>query len=221
MGILGARGNLPAVIALLALAACKVDSEYEVYVSDLIDVAQTGTAVSAPSEVRIEVTGCAENAAKIMDIVSKYYEVSSNSECKRSGMDTYLAFKTKAPLIKFGSDLPGNIPTGLAVAVGESGGLEIVAVLERGRFAGLEADVKKMDSTASLKINEVILNINNDLPGDAVIRFSSAWVDNTPQVSGNVTVSRRERVSLRLSNVFSAELRQNGRAIAATVDVSP
>jgi hypothetical protein len=79
-----------------------------------------------------------------MNFVSKYYAVKNEPRCINIGMDDFLEFDTQSPVVLVGENLPVNIPTGLAVSKDETTNkLNLFAVLEKGRFAGMEAEVKK------------------------------------------------------------------------------
>lgn len=200
------------VLASLLLSGCKVDSVYDVYSADLLEVTESNSVISSPGQVRIEVSGCEENIGKVMDIAKNYYEVASEAVCASKGMDNFVEFSTDVPLVPFGQRLPGNSPTGLAVRKNSETEFELFAVIEKGRFAGMEAEVKKMDSTASLEINLVTVIFNNDLREPIQIETPSAWINNEPQTFGSITLDRRQKAEIILSNVFSSTLRSNNQA---------
>jgi hypothetical protein len=83
----------------------------------------------------------------------------------------------------------------------------------------MEAEVKEMDSTASLEINLVTVVLNNDITQTIRLETPSAWINNDPQVFGKVTLERRQKVDLVLSNVFSSSLRSVGFASIGKVYV--
>jgi hypothetical protein len=208
------------VLTFLLLLGCKVDSEYEVYVTDLVLVVDQNEVLTAPGIVRIETTGCEENKAKIMNIVSKYYAIKNDPRCINIGMDDFLEFDTQSPVVLVGENLPGNIPTGLAVSKDETTNvINLFAVLEKGRFAGMEAEVKKMDATASLDINDVTIILNNDSHKNAHVVTPSAWINNKASIKGEAKISRREKVKIKLSNVFSEVLVDQGIAHAAAIQM--
>ena len=206
-------------LGMFLVSGCKVDSVYDVYSADMLAVAENKTTVFAPGQVRIEVTGCEDNIGKVMNIAKNYYKVASKALCVSEGMDSFVEFSTEVPLVPFGQNLTGNSPTGLAVRQNNKAEFELFAVLEKGRFAGMEAEVKEMDSTASLEINLVTVVLNNDIPQTIRLETPSAWINNDPQVFGKVTLERRQKVDLVLSNVFSSSLRSVGFASIGKVYV--
>ena len=128
-------------------------------------------------------------------------------------------FATKAPLVTFGDRLPNRIPTGLAVKFVEENTFELIALLDRDRFSALEAEVENMDPTASLKINKVELNVNNDLRTTVELEVLGVWINNDPVSFGLLTLDRRDEANLIMSNVFSAEVQKKGFARVAKIKV--
>ena len=206
-------------ILSIFLCGCQLDSEYDVYVGDVIDVAEKGETLEIRSEIKIQVTNCDENAQKVIDIVAKYFELSSDFRCSRAGFEEYIGFATKAPLVVFGDRLPGRVPTGLAVKAVEGNTYQLMALLDRDRFSALEAEVENMDPTASLKINKVELNINNDLRTTVELEVLGVWINNEPVSFGLLTLERRDEANLIMSNVFSAEVQKKGFARVAEIKV--
>ena len=161
-------------LVISLVSGCKVNSVYDVYSADMLEVAESKTSIFAPGKVRIEVTGCEDNIDKVMTIAKNYYNVSSEALCVSEGMDNFVEFSTEVPLVPFGENLTGNSPTGLSVRQNSETEFELFAVLEKGRFAGMEAEVKEMDSTASLEIKLVTVILNNDLRQKIRIETPSA-----------------------------------------------
>ena len=209
------RSKTPIALILLGLfliSGCKVNTVYDVYSADMLEVIESNAAVFAPGQVFIEVSDCEENISKVMEIAKNYYEVVSEAVCTSQGMDDFVKFLTEAPLVPYGQSLSGNSPAGLAVRQNSTTEFELFAIIEKGRFARMEAEVKEMDSSAELEINLVTVMFYNDLKEGIQVETPSAWINNTPQTVGNVTLNRRQKAEIVLSNVFSSTLRSSGFA---------
>ena len=76
-----------------------------------------------------------------------------------------------------------------------------------------------MDATASLKINYVTIILNNDNREDAHVITPSAWINTKASIKGEAKVSRREKVKIKMSNVFSEVLVEQGIAHAAAIQI--
>ena len=154
-----------------------------------------------------------------MKIASKYYEVVSEAMCTSKEMDDFVKFSTEAPLVPYGQSLSGNSPTGLAVRQNSATEFELLAIIEKSRFAEMEAEVKEMDSSASLEINLVTVLFYNDLRDNIQVKTPSAWINNSPQTVGNVILKRRQKAEIVLSNVFSSTLGSKGLASVGKMEI--
>ena len=96
---------------------------------------------------------------------------------------------------------------------------ELVAIIEKSRFAEMEAEVKEMDSSASLEINLVTVLFYNDLIDTIQFITPSAWINNSPQTVGNVILKRRQKAEIVLSNVFSSMLGSKGLASVGKMEI--
>jgi hypothetical protein len=85
-------------------------------------------------------------------------------------------------------------------------------MLDLSRFAAMESDVERMDSTASLELNEIRVNLNNDAREAVSISVPAAFINNTPQINAEISLERRDSARLLMSDV--------GVAITASVGKS-
>ena len=207
------------MLGIFTLSGCKVNSVYDVYSADMLEVIEKNVALVTPGQVLIEVSDCEENIYNIMEIASKYYEVVSEATCTSKEMDDFVKFSTEAPLVPYGQSLSGNSPTGLAVRQNSATEFELLAIIEKSRFAEMEAEVKEMDSSASLEINLVTVLFYNDLRDNIQVKTPSAWINNSPQTVGNVILKRRQKAEIVLSNVFSSTLGSKGLASVGKMEI--
>lgn len=213
------------IIALTILATivsgCKVDSKYEVFVQDLIEIGETGEPLYAPGSLEVEMASCESNFKDVFDVISKYYLVTADASCIERNFEEYLKVNIKSPIVADGSPLPENIPTGLAVKRDKSSGnLDVFAVLNYVRFNSLESDVKRLDPTVDLELNSVQIVLNNDLRSDVNVITPSGYLNGKPMVYGEATLERRESLTVQFSEIFPKNLRELGKIKAATVTIN-
>lgn len=204
-------------VALLALAGCKIDSRYEVFLTDVVDVANDAAkAVDLNAAFRIElptVKDCNENKGKIADVIGKYYALTAPPECQKEGFNTFLIFKAKSPLVNGGArELPNNAVAGMAAKKGQDGAALLYAVLDKRRFASLQAEMKSVNSSGSVEIDDIVIDLNNDGKETYRITGAAAFVNSEPKLITDLTVERRAKFEIRPSNVTTAELVRAGHA---------
>ena len=215
-------GKIIAVTSLVTIiSGCKVDSKYEVFVQDLLEIAETGEPLYAPGSLEIEMTSCENNFKDVFDVISKYYLVTADASCIKRDFEEYLKVNIKSPIVADGSPLPENIPTGLTVKLDKiSGNLDVFAVLDYVRFNSLEADVKRLDATVDLELNSVQIEVNNDLRSDISVVTPSGYLNGKPMVYGEASLGRRESLIIKFSEIFPRNLRELGKIKAATLTIN-
>lgn len=203
------------------ISGCKVDSKYEIFVQDLMEISDTGETLFTPSTLEIEMASCESNFKDVYEVIEKYYVVTSDPNCIDRNFEEYLQVKIKSPIVNDGNSLPQNIPTGLAIKFDESAGsLEIFAILDYVRFNSLEADVKRLGSSVELELNSVQIVVNNDLRSSVDITTPSGYLNGKPMVYGEATLDRRENLTIQFSEIFPQNLREQGKIKAATLTIN-
>ena len=206
---------------VVVISGCKVDSKYEVFVQDLVEIADTGETLFAPGSLEIEMASCESNFQDVYEVIEKYYLVTGDPNCIDRNLDEYLQVKIKSPIVNDGNSLPQNVPTGLSVKFDESAGsFEIFAILNYVRFNSLEADVKRLDATVELELNLVQIVLNNDLRSTVDVTTPSGYLNGKPMVYGEATLDRRENLTIQFSEIFPQNLREQGKIKAATLTIN-
>jgi hypothetical protein len=203
--------------AFLALTACKVDTSIDVFTTDLLDASNVSE-LATPSVIKIEVSGCEKNKNQIMDIAEKYFEISSAATCSSSSGEEYVEFSAQTPIIYNTSNLPKNIVTGILVETTDTGSKKIFILVDKSRFSAMENDVKDMDSTASLKLNNITINLNHDGQETIYAQVPAAFIDNAPVINGVVELNRRESAKIVLSDVGVSLTATQGRALVLEIN---
>jgi hypothetical protein len=196
------------------LSGCKVDSSYELYVGDLELVSETGEAELVNSTIRMEMPSqqtCNDKKSELMEIIRRYYEVTSEGVCVRDGFDDFLEFRSRTPVIVAGSQIPGNTPAAISVASTETS-VRVSAQIDNARFTQLERDMKTVHSSASIRLNIFDIELSNETRSAYEVRATASFVDGVPYQDPIVTLERRDRVVFRMSDVFSAVLLRDGKA---------
>ena len=201
-----------AVAAFLLLGACKVDTEIDLYTTDILDISETSN-IATPSVIKIEVTGCEDNKSEIMNIAGNYFDVSSAATCTSSDGEEFVEFSAKTPITYQNDYLPKNIVVGILVSDSAAGKRQVFSMLDLSRFKAMESDVKRMDSTASLELNDIKVNLNNDARETISITVPAAFVNNTPQINAKISLERRDTAKLRVSDVGVALTASEGKSL--------
>ena len=204
--------NLCTVTALLFLSACKVDTEIELYTTDILEASENSN-LTTPSLIKIEVSDCEDNKSEIMNIAGKYFDVSSVATCASSDGEEFVEFSAKTPIVYQSDYLPKNIVVGILISDTAEEIRQVSAMLDLSRFAAMESDVKRMDSTASLELNEIRVNLNNDAREAVSISVPAAFINNTPQINAEISLERRDSARLLISDVGVALTASVGKSL--------
>lgn len=204
-------------LAATLLAGCKVDTEIDLYTTDLLSLTK-GDVLTTPSLIRIEVSGCEKNKNRIMGIASKYFDVSSEAACLNKSAEEFVEFSAQSPVIYDSNFLPKNLVAGVSVVADENGRRAVYVVIDKTRFSAMENDVKDMDSTASLELNAIIINLNHDGRDEITAYIPAAFVNNNPMIGSTAKLKRRENATIRISNVGVAQAAKDGTALVFEIN---
>ncbi len=209
--------------SVIILTGCKIDSRYEVFLSDIFEVmADEKKVVEVNSTLHIEMPNiekCNENLEKITAIIVKYYSVIATPECQGRGLESFMAFKTKSPLFNGKRpELPNNAVAGLAVMAQENQRATLFAMLDKRRLTSLQAEMAKL-SPSKIDINDIILDINNDGKEIYQVNGAAAFINGEPKQIVDIMAERRAKIELKPSNVMTADLIKIGYSPVLTVSI--
>ena len=216
------------VLLLACLLGCKVESQHEVFISELRDVAfgdQAGGAI----ETRFRTTvgnskNCEKHRPNVIAIIARYHGNVSAGECRQEGGWTDLTFTAATPLVQNpDAPLPGNAVFALAARPGEKAGtVSLFIVLDKGRLTQLQNELRGLDSwQESISFEPVTVTLNNDTGGSVRLRTVSAFLNREPELVVDVDVARRSRAELRLSDVTIALIRKAGKSFVSVLELRP
>lgn len=200
---------LQITLAAVLLMGCKVDTEIDVYTSDLLLLSE-GDTLTTPSLIRIEVSGCEENKERIMDIAGKYFDVSSEPACINESSEDFVEFSAQTPVVYDSNFLPKNLVTGVSVTANDGEQRGVYVIVDKTRFSAMENDVKNMDATASLELNDITINLNHDGRDEITASIPSAFVNNTPTINSAIQLKRRQNATIKLSDVGVSQVVRDG-----------
>lgn len=202
----------------LGIAGCKVHSEYSLYASDLRSVSKEGVVLYAPAEIKIETSSCESNKEKIINIISKYYEVVGAATCREERMDSYLVVNTKSPIIHYEQELPNRIPTGIRVQLNEDKSITVYAAVNKARWEELKDEVQDLHSSAELEIGKVTIRLNNDEREPIAFKSQVVKYNNNPYEFLVVeNFERRSEAIIEFSDIFSEVLDEYSEAWVLTM----
>jgi len=217
-----------ALALLLLLAGCKIDSQHEVFVSELRDIAsgaQPAGEIQSTFHVPLPTSDrCQQYRPRIVAIFARYHEGVSAAECLAAGNFVNLTFTAKSRVLRFGAGpLPGNNVFALAALEGDQPTtVGLFAILNRDRLTQMQNEVRAIDRDASretLTVEKVTVVLNNDSGGTVQLRAPSAFVNREPALVVASALPRRSRLELRLSDVATEQLNRTGQVFIATVDI--
>lgn len=201
----------------LALCGCKIDSQYEMFLADAFEVAgDAGKTAPINGSFRIEMSShdkCESNKARIGEIMSRYFSSLAALECQKTGFDDYLTFTAKSFIVNAkAASLPNNSVTGMAAGLADGGSVVLYAIIDKNRFAALQAELNSIESHVNFEVHDILIDINNDGRDTYVVGGASAFVNKEPKLIMDFEIARREKFEIRLSDVAVAQLMASGNS---------
>ena len=90
------------ILTILLLNSCKVNLDGDVYIGDIIDVAETGEKLFNPMDISFEmasVDSCEEDKDKLSLILNKYFSNFIAKECYSEDFNAFLKTGFDIPVI--------------------------------------------------------------------------------------------------------------------------
>lgn len=218
------------LLVVLGLTGCKVDQRHEVYIEDVISVADTGKPAAADARFEIELLSqqaCERDAAKLTQLLKRHLLGVQDIVCEHRQGQLYARalVRAKLPIVRLegGSATfpPGTV---MALAVDRKPVVINVALatspqlLER-----LRQDVRTsfMHDIGRGELGVTTFIIVNDRADDVSVTGWPAYVEGVPLVEWERQLQRRGKLEVRLSNVMADVFRRKYAVIAFTVTPPP
>lgn len=218
------KSALAVGVVAAALTGCKIESDVDLFVSDVFLISETGEHLQTSARVKIEAgseSSCNENKHRAQDLLSKYYPIKESAVCQTEGFDTFMAFRLQVPVMRLpeGSfELPENAPTALGLKELPTGSVEVYGLVSPSRFAAMEANFEELSSVVSLKISSVQVTLTNDNRSSHKVFGPASWVNDQPNWGPTIDLQQRDRVEWRTSDVGVAFLSSNNFVWLMTIE---
>ena len=201
---------------LFLLAGCRTDVTVEVYSSDLRVVAEDKT-FTTPGMMAIEIpaaNNCDEYTPQIVEIMLGVVEKFTPQGCKRVGMESFLTAEIELPVLP--SQKMWRATNALFGVVVEDRPQHMERVVEvtlnTDKHKSLNGRMRaKFHQKLDLSKSKVTVVLHNDERGTIKYRAAGVFVNGEP-IAGRptLTLNRRGRVRIELSNVQAAYLARRG-----------
>ena len=218
--------GLLAGIAALALMGCDMESETELYLDDLVAVAEEGETLQTPVQITMEmgsVQQCQDNREKLESILGRYLPDFRAVECAQDQFQAVLLAEASVPIQADYEASSMDAVFGLGTSTGEledgRTAYQSAFLLNRDQLKALQADIRsQFHQEVDLAGSDLMVRLNNDRRGEWEVWGQYIYMDGTAYQFGKSRLGRRDRVQIKLSDVGRDVLLRSGSAslIAAT-----
>lgn len=212
------------LLALVALAGCKLNLVADVYSSDLRASMAGETDLSSPATLAFQIPStddCDEHTASIREIMAGILSDFTPKGCESEGMESFLFADTQMPIFNSQEawQKADTLFGLLAVTKPDAEDIGLFVMLETAKYEILTSRLQeKFHQTVNLSTSQVELILNNDERGDIKFSARDAFVDShTAHGEFEYTLARRHKATIKLSNVATTHLARTGWAAGFTL----
>ncbi|SFD96231.1 hypothetical protein SAMN05660831_02695 [Thiohalospira halophila DSM 15071] len=212
--------------ATLALIGCEMESETELYLDDLVTVAEEGESLNTPTQIAMEMASvqqCQDNREKLESILGRYLPDFRAVECAQDQFQAVLRAEASVPIQAGYEASDMDAVFGLGTSTGELDdgrtAYQSAFLLNRDQLKALQADIQsQFHQEVDLAGSDLMVRLNNDRRGEWEVWGQYIYMDGTAHQFGKARLNRRNRVQVKLSDVGRDVLLRSGSAslIAAT-----
>lgn len=211
------------VAILLVVAGCKTEVMVEVYSSDLRVAA--GRTTTVPGEITIQTSvgqTCVEFAEKVRTLGRAFLEDFILQDCKKEGIDTAYRAKMTVPVFPTREQWEAS-PAPLGVVILDQPEAPprhiLVLTVKPRRLSDFQVRLfKAIHREMKLAQTRVAVHLHNDERAALPYAVEGGFVDGQPQIGHErLTLKRRGRVRVVLSDVHTKYLAKNGAVAVLTV----
>jgi len=219
------------VLAVFFLNSCKVNLDGDVYIGDIIDVAETGEKLFNPMDISFEmssVDSCEEDKTKLSLILEKYFSNFNAKECYSEDFNAFLKTGIDIPVI-LDAEKDGEIDfsskdlvslTIVSAKIDAGLRYDVYLTLNRMMFDALNNEIyDEFYQKIELDEAKIELSINNDGRETESISFASAFVNGDPAVFySTYDIERRQKIDYVGSDVTRASFDKFGHSYIMSVN---
>ena len=201
--------GLLAGIATLALIGCDMESETELYLDDLVAVAEEGETLHTPTQIAMDMASvqqCQDNREKLESILGRYLPDFRAVECAQDQFQAVLLAEASVPIqagYKAG-EMDAVFGIGVDTQELDDGrtGYQSSFLLNRDQLKALQADIQsQFHQEVDLAGSDLTVRLNNDRRGKWEVFTQYVYMGGTPYQFGQAELSRRDRLQIQLSDV--------------------
>lgn len=219
-------------VAVLALVGCKANPSVEVYVSDIDKLMSDGKPMTTAAKMDFDVlskNACDRDGAKMLNILKNHFEDAKEIQCSedRRGPYAQARFEFKMPLIATAGN-NGTVANGNAMFIGAGrrpdGDIGLVAGVVADDVKRLAGEVSRefLHDIGKGGIETYTITVINDTRSKRTIGGYATYVNGKPRpTSWQVDLAPRDKVELRLSNVYIDAMSISGTAELAAILSKP
>lgn len=194
----------------LLLAGCKYNSSYNLYASDIMSLGSGAkqviyTQAKGAIDIGPNDKACKADIGTFADTLKSYYKDVSSVTCDDSGMDDYIRFLYKEPVMTIEAWNASSNLSGLVVAK-KDGDVMALLAFRKSKYRSLKDHLQKeIDPNGidddSLSIGELSFDVINDMPKTIIVNSYSAYINGKPMMHVDVPLNRHDSVTITNSNV--------------------
>ena len=205
------------VVAILVIivTGCKLDMISEVYVTDLIEVVTGEARLTTPATISFEIPSaeeCNKYSSQVMTVMRGMMREFTPKECKNVDMNSYLIAEAKMPFVHDATTWSQSDSLfGILVTTSELN-LSMTLRMNTQKYNTVNQRMKdEFHQGLNLTDSKITLVLVNDEREPIEYHAQAAFINNQPIVkSESFRLERRQKATIRLSNVSAAYLAMHG-----------
>ena len=210
--MLGFREALLGAAAVCTLSGCKIDTDADIFLSDVVKAQRDGAVLSTPVSFRLEIASksqCEDASAAFVEALQKAYSTVEYLGCGSENLENFVAAKVMATLISASNQSLDSVKEPVYIVIEELEGRNGVDIAFRPSSVAIQSirdslaeRLKGMPATAP----DVRLSarVHNDLGEKVEIEVSGVFANGqaVPSLySKGFSVAHRDLLTVRLSDV--------------------
>ena len=215
------------VVAILVIivTGCKLDMISEIYVTDLIEVVTGEARLTTPTTISFEIPSaeeCNKYSSQVMTVMRGMMREFTPKECKNVDMNSYLIAEAKLPFVHDSSTW-NQADSLFGILVTASGrDLAMTLRMNKQKYNTVNQRMKdEFHQALNLTDSKITLVLINDEREPIEYHAQAAFINNRPIVkSESFRLERRQKATIRLSNVSAAYLAMHGSVPFLTLTVN-